>query len=389
MRKRTARRSIAVVALAATLLAVAGCDTVKAGAKCRNGSAPGRDATHVLFCQGGKWKRVLTIGQAADFIVSSWPTQVELVGGGGQTTGIGSSFAQVVVRVTRKDGSPASGADVVFEAPSSGASLATPKVTVATDAQGYASFTPVANNVLGGYAVSATVNGGYAPYVVFGLNNAAGAAASIAVVSGGGQSAVAGSGQFAAPVVVKAVDRAGNTLTNTKITFSTPAPGVWFGPAEAFAADDGLASTNIGTGNVSGAIPITATVAGTSASLTFDLTVVAGAVNHDNDRSTGSPQSANPAGDQFPNRVNNPLNIFLTDTFGNAVVGEPVQYTIVPNGGASGTFDVNGGTTATFLVESDGSAKARLHGNGVSGTFTVTTSFAGQTQPFVFTITNP
>ncbi len=83
MAKTHVRRSVALLVLAASLLTVAGCDMVKQGAKCRNGAAPGRDATHVLFCQGGKWKRVMTIGQAADFIMSTWPSNVELLEGGG------------------------------------------------------------------------------------------------------------------------------------------------------------------------------------------------------------------------------------------------------------------------------------------------------------------
>ncbi len=392
MAKTHVRRSVALLVLAASLLTVAGCDMVKQGAKCRNGAAPGRDATHVLFCQGGKWKRVMTIGQAADFIMSTWPSNVELLEGGGQTTGVGEAFGQVVVRVTRKDGQPVKGADVVFKGPDSGAGLAAPSGLIATDANGVARFTPVANSQLGGYAVSATVNGGTSPYVVFGLNNGAAPASSIVVVSGAGQSAAAGT-QFA-PVGVKAVDRFGNVVQYKNFEFSSPVAGVWFGPAQAFAGEDGIATTTIGTGNAAGTVPVTVKVVGTDTATTFNLTVVAAAIDHTLDFFTGDNQSANPTSDpQFPRRVNNPLNVGMLDRFGNAAAGQPVIFTIQPSGGASATFDatpnttVTSATTATITAEADGIAKARLTGNGTPGTFTVVASFDGRTR--TFTVTNP
>lgn len=386
MTQRRVRRT-AVLLLATLVVGVTGCDMVRAGAKCRAGSPPGRDATHVLFCQNGKWNRVMTIGQAAEFITSAWPTNVELIsGGGGESAGVGEAFSQVSVRVTRKDGSVVQGADVVFSGPASGASIV-PSGLVGTDANGIARFTPVANGTLGGYPVTATVNGGYSPYVTFGLNNIAASASSITVVSGNDQVATAGT-QFANPIVVKAVDRFGNTVTNKNFEFTTTAPGVWFGPAQAFAGDNGLATTTIGTGNVSGPLTITAKVVGSTTTRTFYLHVKAGPIVHGFDFFSGDGQTANSSSDpQFPNRVNNPLNVGMIDTFGNPVVDQAVVYTITPGGGASGTFDTTGTTSATFLSESDGIAKARLHGNGVSGSFTVTATFDGVQR--MFTVTNP
>ena len=370
MAHRNVRRSVAVLALAASVLTVAGCDVVKQGAKCRNGAAPGRDATHVLFCQGGKWKRVMTIGQAADFIMSTWPSNVELLEGGGQTTGVGEPFGQVVVRVTRKDGQPVKGADVVFRGPDSGAGLAAPSGLIATDANGVARFTPVANSQLGGYAVSATVNGGTSPYVVFGLNNGAAPASSIVVVSGAGQSAAAGT-QFA-PVGVKAVDRFGNVVQYKNFEFSSPVAGVWFGPAQAFAGEDGIATTTIGTGNAAGTVPVTVKVVGTDTATTFNLTVVAGPVA--SAIYTGDGNAYNNSLD--PHRLDNPLNVFLLDSFGNRVVNAPVVFTIVPvDSGSGGTFDATGTSSATILAGDDGIASARLHDNGSRGRFHVVAAF--------------
>jgi len=367
-----------VVAVAAMVLSIAGCDVVRAGTKCRAGAAPGRDATHVLLCQKGKWTRSLTIQQAADIIISTWPTTVEVLSGGGQTTGIGSSFGEVSVRVSRKDGSVVKSADVVFSGPSSGASIAAPSGLVATDSNGIARFTPIANSAIGGYGVTAAVNGGYSPYVVFGLNNSSAAASSISVVSGSGQTAAAGT-QFANPVVVTAVDRFGNTITNTKFQFSTAAAGVWLGPAEAYAGDDGRASTTIGTGNRAGTVTIAVQVVGADVATTFNLNVIAGAIDHSFDFFTGDDQTANPASDlQFANRVNNPLNVGMVDMFGNPVVNQPVQYAIVPiDAGSGGTFDATSTELATILSAADGIAKAQLHDNGTGGTFQVVATVDG------------
>ncbi|MEI2650630.1 MAG: hypothetical protein V9G12_00345 [Microthrixaceae bacterium] len=70
------RMTAILMILLLSAVALTGCDTVRAGTRCKAGAAPGRDATHVLFCQGGKWKRVMTIGQAADFILGTIPGAV-------------------------------------------------------------------------------------------------------------------------------------------------------------------------------------------------------------------------------------------------------------------------------------------------------------------------
>lgn len=381
----TSRRSLpaAVLVVLVMTTVLSGCQVVRAGTRCRPGAAPGRDASHVLLCQKGRWTRSMTIGQAVQLIMSTWPANVELLSGGGQTVGIGETFGEVAVRVTRRDGSPVKGADVVFAGPASGPSIL-PSGFVPTDADGVARYRPVANSALGGYPVTATVNGGTSPHVTFGLNNGAASASSIVVVTGGGQVAAAGT-QFD-PVVVKAVDPFGNTVQYKNFEFSSTAPGVWFGPAQAFAGEDGLAATTIGTGNAAGAVPITVRVAGSNASTTFHLTVVAGPIHHPNSWSTGSGQTANPTSDpQFPRRVNNPLNVMLSDVFGNPVVGQAVHYSIVP-GSSSGTFDATSTTSATILTGPDGIAAAHLHSNGAVGSFQVVATVPGAPGPFTFTV---
>lgn len=375
MRSRTVRRSTAVLLAASVLLALTGCDMVRSGAKCRNGAAPGRDATHVLFCQKGKWTRVMTIGRAAELIMATWPAKVDVVNGAGQSATVGTSFGEVSVRVTRKDGSPVKGADVVFSGPASGPSLAASSGLVATDADGVARFVPTANGLAGGFAVTATVNGGTSPSTTFGLNNNAGAAAKVVVESGAGQTTTAGA-PFASPLVVRTTDQYGNPVGYQQVAFTSQQDGPWYAPSTFGSDGDGRASTTANAGNIARTEPVTVTLVSTGATTTFSLNVVAGAVAN-NTKTSGDNQTVN----GVTGRFNNPLVVALSDMFGNPVKNYPVTYTVVPNGSSGGTLDAT-----TVTTDDSGLARGWVAGNGVAGTFTVEATVAGVTHEFTLTI---
>jgi hypothetical protein len=61
------RRTMVVVSVALLLVATTGCRVAKAGTRCQT-TEWGRDSTHVLQCKQGRWRRVMTIGQAANAI---------------------------------------------------------------------------------------------------------------------------------------------------------------------------------------------------------------------------------------------------------------------------------------------------------------------------------
>ena len=52
---------------AVLLVAATGCRVAKAGTRCRT-TEWGRDSGHVLQCKAGRWRRVMTFGQAAHVI---------------------------------------------------------------------------------------------------------------------------------------------------------------------------------------------------------------------------------------------------------------------------------------------------------------------------------
>lgn len=102
--------------------------------------------------------------------IAGVPTTLVLVGGSGQSTLVGTSFASpLAARVEDDWGNPVPNVSVTFTAPSSGASAVLSATSVNTDADGIASVTAIANDQAGTYDVSA--NGGLGSPIVFTLTN--------------------------------------------------------------------------------------------------------------------------------------------------------------------------------------------------------------------------
>ena len=79
----------------------------------------------------------------------------------------------------------------------------------------------MANTVAGSYTVTASATGVTTP-ASFSLTNNPGAAASVAVVSGSGQSTTVAQG-FTSPLVVVVKDTYGNPVPGASVTFAAPA----------------------------------------------------------------------------------------------------------------------------------------------------------------------
>lgn len=356
--------SVAVVALLVVSTALTGCQVVRSGAKCRVGAAPGRDATHVLMCQGGRWRRVMTIGQAANFITSTWPRNVEAVWGGEQTTPILQPFGGLRVRVTRTNGQPAAGADVTFSAPGS---IATG--TVRTNEDGVADFVPVATQTAGKFTITATASGGFAPTATFAVESyATGPAVGVVAAAGTPQSAPAGNNAFATPIQVKAVDQYGNGVGGQQVDL-TSSGSIWFAPASAWTGEGGIGATTAYSGNVARTETVTATLVANGATAQFPLTVVA-----------GPPQNfGRGSGDGERTLINTPfangIVMAMSDAFGNPVAGIPVTFAVQPAGsGAAATLD-----STTVVTDANGLAIGRATANGIRGSYTVTATYGATT----------
>lgn len=98
--------------------------------------------------------------------------------------------------------------------------------------------------------------------------------------------------------------------------------------------------------------------------------------------SSGTPQSA-PVTEAFPTA----LSAAVTDAEGHAVSDVPVTFT-APDSGASGTFP-DDATTVTATTDDQGMAAApTFTANGTAGSYTVTASVSGVTDPASFSLTN-
>jgi len=145
--------------------------------------------------------------------------------GDAQSAAVTTAFAQpLTVTVTANDpGITTSGIAITFTAPAAGASGTftsnLTSVVVSTNANGVATapaFT--ANTVAGSYIATATGGGGT---VMFTLTNTAGAAASIIVDSGSGQTATLGS-DYPARFIVRVFDAYDNPAPGVTVTFAAP-----------------------------------------------------------------------------------------------------------------------------------------------------------------------
>jgi large repetitive protein len=202
------------------------------------------------------------------------PATITATGGTPQSAAINTMFAQPLqVTVSDGFGNPVSGATVAFAGPGSGASAVLSATSAATDGAGRASVTATANSVSGSYQVTASV-AALTP-VPFLLTNLAGAPTTVAVTGGSPQSATV-SAPFAAPLLVRVLDAAGNPVDSVVVTFVAPSsgPSAVLSGTTASTEADGYASVTATAGLYPGTYQVTATVAGLQP-VTFALTNLA------------------------------------------------------------------------------------------------------------------
>ena len=284
-----------------------------------------------------------------------------------------------------------SGYTINFSAPGSGAkatfnSNSTSNGT--TNATGYASpsNTPKAGQTARTYNVTATISG-TSFNTTFALTNTPGAASTIAIVSGNGQSAALGA-NFAAPLVTVVKDTYSNVVPNVSVTFGAPSSGASldFASSATVTTDSAGKATSptISAKTATGTYSITAKVNNSTPSLptAFSLTNTAAAPARVGIEG-GSGQTT-----QIGSDFTNALKAKVTDTLGNVVSGVTVTFTL-PASGASGTFTGSSTTTTTAVTGSDGIAtSSTVHANTASGTFYAQASVAGIASPGLFTLTN-
>jgi hypothetical protein len=168
-------RSLLAITLCIALLALPGCQRAKAGTKCRVGAAPARDATYVLLCVKGRWKRSLTVAQATRIgnsipvkIEAASSTDISVVASDG--SGNGGVAAELAVRVTAFTGVPLVGGRLHWSVESGpngvdvrSLPLEGPDDSITaqsrTNVNGVATIGVVSPPLAGGYVIAARIDG--------------------------------------------------------------------------------------------------------------------------------------------------------------------------------------------------------------------------------------
>src|SRR5262249_42623545 len=126
----------------------------------------------------------------------------------------------------------------------------------------------------------------------------------------------------------------------------------------------GQASASFTANTQAGSYSVTASVAGVGTPASFSLANVAGAPAAIT--ATGGNNQTPPVGSAFAS----PLQVTVTDQYGNPVGGAGVTLT-APAGGASGTFS-NGKASITVTTSASGVASATFTANTTTGGYGVT-----------------
>ncbi|WP_421693946.1 beta strand repeat-containing protein [Aestuariivirga sp.] len=323
---------------------------------------------------------------AATFSLTNFTPTLTVTAGTPQSAVVNTDFGtNLQVRLLDDAGNAMSGYQINFTAPASGAKATfLTSATPTTNASGYASTTARAGTVTGSYQVTATLNGTQIA-TTFALTNTPGAASSIAIVSGSGQSAPLGS-DYAAVLVAVVKDSYGNVIPGASVTFNPPGSGasVQFASTATVITDsNGQATSPVMLATTAtGAVSVAAKVNNSSPSVNFSLTNTAAA-----------PAALAVIGGSAQSTLINTvfgsaLQTKVTDTLGNAASGITVTFTL-PNSGASGTFGSGAAISVTAVTDASGLATSpTIKANTKSGTYFAQAAVAGVNQPAVFTLTN-
>ena len=209
---------VLALAMAATLTS---CDFAKVNAKCKVGAPFARDNTHVLQCQGGRWKQLITIQQAADIIVGQLPGTITREGDAPKVNG--KEPFTISFKVLKRNGQPAAKEKVTLTGAaknSESAGIVAP-VTVEADANGIATITATANDKLGAFDVTATVGD---KSLIQPLTSTAGPLAKLVKETGDGQVGPK-NGDYPVPLAVMATDKNGFPIENVTINFQPQLTG--------------------------------------------------------------------------------------------------------------------------------------------------------------------
>jgi adhesin/invasin len=311
--------------------------------------------------------------------------------GDGQSATAGSVVAvPPSVKVTDDSDNPVAGVQVTFVVASGGGTVdagstsGAPSVVVTTGADGIASLDAwTLGAAVGSNTLTATSEGLDGSPITFTATGTAGAAASVALEAGDGQSASAGTAVTTAPSV-KVTDSYGNPVAGVDVTFTvtggdgTVDSGSSTGATSVVVATGagGIASVDAWTlGGVPGANELRATVGGLAGSPVIFTATGTAAPATALAVVTGDRQTAITGG-----AVATAPSVRIVDGGGNPVPSLGVLVTFeVTQGGGTVSDGLTTGTSVTVPTDADGIATLTSWTLGAGGTNTLSVSATGLT----------
>lgn len=324
---------------------------------------------------------VLAYCDGSDLVLPSetGPAAIIKVDGDNQNGSAGSPLADsLVVKVMDGRGAPLVDQRVAFTLDTDAPGAQVTPDTARTGSDGTARADWVLGATSGTQAVVARVVGDGVPSgleVRFEASVAAGAAVSIAAVSGEGQTAPVGSA-LPDPLVVLVTDQFGNPVADVQIEWDASAGSV--DPSSSTTGADGRAGTSWVLGSSTGLHTATASSDGlTGSPVTFTSTAVAGSADQ-LVRVSGNNQSGRPG-----EELAEPLVVRLVDRDGNGIADRAVSWVVGAGGGSvsstTSTTDGNGEARTTWTLgptPGTNTLNAVVSGVGVVG-FTATATNSG------------
>jgi Bacterial Ig-like domain (group 1) len=229
--------------------------------------------------------------------------------------------------------------------------------TVNTNSSGNATTSYTLPKTSGSVTITAA-SSGYTT-ATFSETAVAGPPATIATVSGFGQSGPVGTA-LPAPLVAKVKDTYGNIVVGAQVTFTDAGLNGAFQPNPATTGTNGEASTNFTLPTVAKSSFAVTASSGSATPAVFHETSLAGTpasvTTAGGNKQTGTP------GTQLPKA----LQVSVKDQYGNGVPNMTVNFS---DNGAGGTF-----STPSPVTNSEGGASTLYTLPGVPGTWTITAS---------------
>jgi hypothetical protein len=200
-----------------------------------------------------------------------------------------------------------------------------------------------------------------------GTGNLGGAAATISMVGGDGQT-VAAAQQAGAPITVQVKDTDGTPVSGVTVAFA-PSVGATVGHGQVLTDAAGNASTSVTVGSSVGTEGVTASVQGVPATVSFVVTVVAGP--------PASLQVVSGSGQLglLGAALPDPLVVGVADQYGNAVAGATIDWStsagilvgaVSQTSGADGTASIGFKLPDTAAVTT---VTAAVRGTTVAASF--------------------